>query len=76
MKTVDIKTLANYENQYIALPEDNSKVLAAAKSIRELEQKLINLKISNAAIRYIGPLSKFLATLCQQSPMITCRILK
>lgn len=65
MKNISIEQLAKHENSYIAVTEDNTKILAAAKSIKELESRLQDLQIKNAVIRYIGPLNKFLAPLCR-----------
>ena len=59
MKKIDLKTLAKYGNQYIALPTDSSRIITAGKTIEELEKKLNKLNIKDAVIRYIAPLDKF-----------------
>ncbi len=64
MKIADLKTLAKHENEYVALSPENSSILAAGKTIKELENKLEKLQAKNATIQYIGPLDKFLSPLC------------
>lgn len=65
MKKIDLKTLAKYGDQYIALPVDSSKIITAGNTIEKLEKKLAKLKIKDAIIRYIAPLDKFLSPLCR-----------
>jgi len=65
MKKLDLKTLAKYGNQYIALPTDSSRIITAGNTIGELEKKLAKLKIKDAVIRYIAPIDKFLSPLCR-----------
>lgn len=61
MKKVDIKILARYENQYVGISEDSSKIFASGKTIKTVENKLEKLEIKDAVIRYIPPVDKALS---------------
>lgn len=65
MRKLNVKTLAKYENQYIALSLDSAKILASGKTIKELEKKLQKLRLKEATLQYISPLDKFLSPVCQ-----------
>lgn len=62
---VDSKILSKYENKWVALNENNSKVLAFGNSITEVEKKLQKLKEKNAVITRILPLDKLYAPYCK-----------
>lgn len=66
MKKIDetLKNLAKYEDQYIAVVADSSKIIAAGKSIKILERKLQKLAIKDAIIQYIPPVNKVVSPLC------------
>ena len=65
MKTISLKTLAKYEDQYIALSKDKAKILASGKTIKELDKKLDKMKAKEAIIDFIPPLNVSLSLLCQ-----------
>lgn len=65
MKTINLKTLAKYENQYIALPKDRKKILTSGKTIKELEEKLEKMKIKGIIIHYVPPLNVALSLICR-----------
>lgn len=65
MKTITIEELAKYSDQYILLSEDNTKILAAAKTIKELNKKSDKLKIKGGVLHYIPPIDKALTLLCR-----------
>lgn len=64
MKNIDIKILAKYENQYVALSEDATEVFAAGKTVKQLQEKLEKQHVKNAVITFIPPTDKFLSPLC------------
>lgn len=65
MKTIYLKTLTKYENQYIALSKDRTKILTSGKTIKELEKKLEKMKAKEAIIDFIPPFNVSLSLLCQ-----------
>jgi hypothetical protein len=65
MKTVDIQTLAQYEDQYIALTLERTEILAAGKTIKEVEAKLAKRNVEDAVIQYIPPTNAYLSPLCR-----------
>lgn len=64
MKKVDLKKLSKYDDEYVAFSTKSSKILAAGKSINEIEKKLKKLDIKDAVIQYMPPLEKFLSPVC------------
>ena len=56
MKTISLKTFSKYENQYIALSKDKTKILSSGKTIREVGKRLEKMKIKEAIIDFIPPL--------------------
>lgn len=65
MKDIDINMLAKYGNQYIALSEDATKIFAAGKTVKQLQEKLERQHVKNAVITFIPPTDKFLSPLCR-----------
>lgn len=65
MKTISLKMFSKYENQYIALSEDKTKILSSGKTIKEVEERLEKMKIKEAIIDFIPPLDASLSLLCQ-----------
>ena len=61
MKIIDIKVLAQHENQYIALLHDRSKIIASGKSIKEVEKKLKNIKVKDITLEFVTPLKSYLS---------------
>lgn len=49
----------SYENQWVALIENQSKVIASGASIKILEKKLKNLKEKNIVLSYILPFNRY-----------------
>ena len=64
MQKVSIEELAQFEDQYIALSEDRSKVLASGKTIKDLEANLKKLGIKEAVIEFVEPAKAFLSPVC------------
>lgn len=65
MKKVDLKTLAKHTDKYIAVSEDNTRILAVGKTIKELERQLAKKKIKHAILDYIPPIDKALSPVCR-----------
>jgi len=65
MKSTNLQILAKYEDQYVALSDDNQKVLASAKTIKELHTELKKIKEKNITIDYIPPLNVSISPVCQ-----------
>lgn len=53
--------LINYENKWVALTNDNKKVLAAADTILELEKKLKRKSYKNFTLTWVPPFDKVLS---------------
>ena len=64
MKTLKLEELAKYADQYIALSEDKSKILASAKTIEALNKKLEKIKVKDTILHYVSPLDSSLSLLC------------
>ena len=64
MKTIDLKTLSKYDNQYIAISKDKAKILAAGKTIKQLDKKLEKMKIEGVIIHYVPPMDVALSLIC------------
>lgn len=56
MKTINLEEIAKYADQYIALSQDRTQILAGAKTIKELDKKLRKMKVKKTSIEYIPPL--------------------
>jgi hypothetical protein len=61
MKTVALKELAKYANQYVALSEDRSKILASAKTIEALNKKIEKLDVKETILHYVPQLDSSLS---------------
>ncbi len=55
-KIVSVEELAKYSDRYILLSEDNTKIFAGARTIKELNNKTKHLKIKNAHLHYVPPI--------------------
>jgi hypothetical protein len=56
MTTKFIKNpLINYENKWVAITPDYSKVIESADQPKELEKKLIKQKIKNVILMKVSP---------------------
>lgn len=55
------KTLLSNQNKWIAVSSDKSRVLAAGKSIREIEKKLEKLGQKDAVITFVPPADRYLS---------------
>lgn len=58
MEKIDLTKLEGYENQYIALSSDATKILTSAKTEAEVKQFLKANDIHDAIIEFIPPLDK------------------
>lgn len=56
-----MKILLKFEKKWIALSEDNKKVLVSGESVIEVEKKLKKEKILKAKIMYIPEFDKYIA---------------
>lgn len=68
MKTISIKELARYSDQYIFLSKDGTKVLAADKDLKKLHEKMEKMSdkdTEGAALDYIPPIDVALSLLCR-----------
>ncbi len=60
MKIKNIKNpLSDYENKWVAMTTDYSKVIEAANKPEELEKKLSKQKIKNVVLLKVGPFKYF-----------------
>ncbi len=62
---ISIEELAKYSDQFIALSEDKNKIFTSAKTIKQLERKLGEMKIAGIIIHYLHPIDKALTLLCR-----------
>ncbi len=51
--------LLNYENKWVAMATDYSKVIESANKPEELEKKLIKQKIKNVVLLKVSPFKYF-----------------
>lgn len=51
--------LLNYENKWVAMTTDYSKVIESANKPEELEKKLIKQKIKNVVLLKVSPFKYF-----------------
>lgn len=58
---MDLQTLAKYEDQYVALSQQRTNVLAAGKTVRELEKQLEKIQEKNVIIHYVTPLNVYIS---------------
>ncbi len=65
MNQVSIEELAKYADQYIALSKDHTKIFTAAKTIKDLNMKIREMKIKDSVLHYVRPLDGALSLLCQ-----------
>lgn len=65
MKTINLQEIAQYADQYIALSIDKKKILASAKTIKEIHTKLEKMNKKNTIIHYVPPLDVAISPLCQ-----------
>jgi len=65
MKSITKEQLAKYSDQYIAISENNSEILASGKTLKELLLKLEKMKLKGIFIRYVGPINAALSLLCR-----------
>ena len=56
---------SNYENKWIALAPDRSRVLVSGTSIKDVEKKLKDAD-KDVVITYVMPFDKSFAPLCRQ----------
>lgn len=47
--------LINYEDKWVALTPDRSKVVAAGETLEDLDKKLKSLKKKNIILHYVPP---------------------
>ncbi|MEK7517964.1 MAG: DUF5678 domain-containing protein [Patescibacteria group bacterium] len=64
-KSIDINEFAKYEDQYVALSQDSTKIVASGKTIKDLHKKLEKIKAKDVIIDYIFPLNASLSPVCQ-----------
>lgn len=55
------KILLNYENQWVALSKDRSKVVYAAKNLDKLFQILSKVKNKDLILHYVPPFDGYLS---------------
>lgn len=55
------KILLNYENQWVALSKDRSKVLYAAKSLDHLFKLLPKSKKNDVILHFVPPFNTYLS---------------
>lgn len=53
--------LLNYENKWVALSNNNKKVLASANTIPELEKKLRDVSSKKFVLTFVPPFDKVLS---------------
>lgn len=58
MQNIDIHTLLQHENTWIALSADKKTIIESAKTVEELEKKLLKKEIIDAIITFIPPADK------------------
>lgn len=59
------KDLLKLKNKWVALkPDKKNDIIASAKSVKELQNKLIKLKVKDASIMFVTPPDQFLAPVC------------
>lgn len=61
MNRINIKALLANQNKWIAVSPNRSSILAADKSIKELEAKLSKMRIKDATISFVPPANKYLS---------------
>lgn len=57
--------LLPFANQWVALTRNNSRVVAAAKTIQKLEQKLDVLKDKKSILMFVEPLAGYYSPLAR-----------
>ena len=65
MTKLDLKTFLKYANQWVGLSADRSKVIASGKTLLDVNEQLMKLKIKDAIVTYILPADQYIAPLCQ-----------
>lgn len=55
------KIFLNYENKWVALSKDRSKVLYASKSLETLHKKLEKAKEKDVILHYVPPFDGYLS---------------
>lgn len=60
---MDKKTLLSNQNKWIAIASDKSNILASGKSIKDVEDELIKMKIDDAVITFVPPANKYISPL-------------
>lgn len=61
MNRINTKALLANQNKWIAISPNKSSILAADKSIKELEAKLNKMRIKDATISFVPPANKYLS---------------
>lgn len=61
MNRINTKALLANQNKWIAISPNRSSILAADKSIKELEVKLNKMRIKDATISFVPPANKYLS---------------
>lgn len=64
MKNINLKELAKYSDQYIALSKDKDTVIASNKSLKLLQVELEKKQIEGIIIHYIPPVEVVLSPVC------------
>ena len=67
MKTISLDEQAKYSNQYIALSQARTEVLASGKTIKEVEKELDSMKNTPAGeiiIEYVEPIDMYISPIC------------
>ena len=61
MNNIKLEELAKYADSYVALSEDQSKILASAKTIEALNKKIEKLDVKETVLHYVPPLDSSLS---------------
>jgi len=52
---MDAKLFIKYENKWVALTPDRQKIVTSAKNIKQLDQKVKKMKISDVIYHFVLP---------------------
>lgn len=56
-----LKKLLNYQNKWVALNEERTKILTSGATIKEVERKISRLKVENVVVTHILPKDRLYA---------------